>query len=210
MKLLWKVCASVLLASLAAPARSSEEITPEGKRLAELLDSMDVEHHWPAGVHVDWKTGVPDGRPEKGSGRHTHCSAFVASAAKKVGVYILRPPEHPQTLLANAQYEWLEGEGAAKGWRAVRDAEEAQRLANRGVLVVAAYRNRHDDKPGHIAIVRPSTKPLAVVREEGPQICQAGGTNYSSTSLERGFAGHPSAWKKHEVRFFAHDVGGGA
>ena len=195
-----------LLVALAPRAASAAGITPEGRNLAEALDSLDVEHHWPAGVHVSWQTGVPDGKPETGSGKHTHCSAFVASAAKKLGVYILRPPDHPQTLLANAQFEWLAGEGAQRGWRPVTEAEMAQQLANQGWLVVAAYRNHKDDKPGHIAIVRPSEKPAALVREEGPQVIQAGGTNYASTSLETGFSGHPSAWKKHEVRFYAHEV----
>src|SRR5689334_14461426 len=80
-------------------------IAPAAKTLIRRIDSLDVENHWPAGVHVKWETGVPDGRPESGSGKHTHCSAFVAAAARELGIYILRPPEHPQLLLANAQYE---------------------------------------------------------------------------------------------------------
>jgi hypothetical protein len=177
-----------------------------GRRLAALLDSMDVEQHWPAGVHVHWETGVPDGKAEHGDGKHTHCSAFVAALAKRIGIYILRPPEHPQTLLANAQYDWLEQQGATRGWLPVADTVEAQRRANRGELVVAAYRNHHDDKPGHIAIVRPSDKGEHLLRDEGPQITQAGATNYASTSLRRGFAGHPAAWGRHEVRFYAHAI----
>lgn len=94
-----------------------------------------MENHWPAGVHVKWDTGVPDGRPEKLPGKHTHCSA-----------------------------------------------------------------------PGHIAIVRPSDKGDAALREEGPQITQAGGTNYRSIALRVGFAGHPAASSRHEVRFYAHAV----
>jgi hypothetical protein len=194
------------LCAIPAPAVRASEISPEGRRLVQVLDSMDVEHRWPAGVHVTWQTGIPDGKPEHGSGKHTHCSAFVASAAQKLGVYILRPPDHSETLLANAQFAWLADEGAKHGWRSVADAAEAQRLASQGWLVVATYHNHHDDMPGHIAIVRPSDKPLARVREEGPQIIQAGGTNYSSTSLAQGFAGHPAAWKKREVRFYAHAV----
>jgi len=71
---------------------------------------------------------------------------------------------------------------------------------------VATYRNHHDDKPGHIAIVRPSTKPAAQVEREGPQITQAGGTNYFSTSLRQGFVGHPGAWERGEVLYYAHAV----
>lgn len=181
-------------------------ISPAAQRIAQRIDSLDVESHWPAGVHVKWDTGVPDGRPENSPGKHTHCSAFVAAAARSLGVYILRPPEHPQVLLANAQYDWLEQDGARQGWKPLGSPEEAQRYANEGWLVVAAYKNHHDDKPGHIAIVRPSDKRESALREEGPQITQAGGTNYRSVALSVGFAGHPSAWGRHEVRFYAHAV----
>lgn len=192
---------SVAFSSVAA------DISPQAQQLAEMIDRLDVEHHWPAGVHVAWRTGIPDGRVESGYGKHTHCSAFVAAAAEKAGIYVLRPPEHPQLLLANAQYDWLaSGEGAAHGWSELAGPEGAQRKANEGWFVVAAYRNRHDNKPGHIAIVRPSTKNAAALREEGPQVTQAGAINYRSTSLREGFAGHPAAWRHQEVRYFAHGV----
>lgn len=181
-------------------------ITPQARNVIATIDALDVEHRWPAGVHVHWESGEPDGKPESGIGKHTHCSAFVAAAAKQLGVYILRPPEHKQILLANAQYDWLESAGAAQGWRLLRDEVEAQHVANRGELVVATYRNHHDDKPGHIAIVRPSERGDAAVRVEGPQITQAGGINYRDTTLAHGFAGHPAAWGGHEVRFYAHIV----
>ncbi len=187
-------------------AVAATPISPAANRVAQKIDSLDVENHWPAGVHVKWETGVPDGRPESSQGKHTHCSAFVAAAASSLGIYVLRPPEHPQTLLANAQYDWFEQDGASQGWKPVDSAEEAQRYANQGWLVVAAYKNHHDDKPGHIAIVRPSDKSEDALREEGPQITQAGGTNYRSVALKVGFAGHPSAWGRHEVRFYAHEV----
>jgi hypothetical protein len=182
------------------------EINAEAKHVASVVDSLDVEHHWPAGVHVHWETGEPDGKKESGKGKHTHCSAFVAAAAKRLGVYILRPPEHGQVLLANAQYDWLMDEGARKGWRPVPDAFAAQAGANAGMLVVAAYRNHRDNSPGHIAIVRPSTISRAQIQADGPQITQAGGTNYKSISLRTGFAGHPAAWERGEVRYYEHSV----
>jgi len=181
-------------------------ISTDGERLARLLDSMHVEAHWPAGVHVNWETGVPDGRTETTEGMHTHCSAFVAAAAKQLGISILRPPEHGQILLANAQYDWLADSRATHGWQALTDAKSAQGYANRGWLVVATYRNHQDNKPGHIAIVRPSTKSDRAVESEGPQVAQAGSVNYGSTSLAQGFAGHSAAWGQHEVRFYAHVV----
>jgi len=184
-------------------------ISPKAQGLARSIDSLDVENHWPAGVHVHWESGIPDGKPENTPGKHTHCSAFVAAAAKHVGIYILRPPEHKQILLANAQYDWLAAQGATQGWQPLHDAVDAQRRANQGWFVVAAYKNHHDDKPGHIAIVRPSDKDAAAIREEGPQITQAGASNYRSVPLKVGFAGHPAAWNRQEVRFFAHAVEAG-
>src|ERR1700744_5749981 len=79
-------------------------ITAEGDSLAATLDRMNVESLWLSHEHVNWQTGEPDrGGVDEGEGHPTHCSAFAASAAKKLGVYLLRPPEHGQVLLANAQ-----------------------------------------------------------------------------------------------------------
>lgn len=197
---------STALAALvgwAATARSAETLAAQ---LFAMIDGLDVEHKWPAGVHVDWRTGIPDGKPEKSEGKHTHCSAFAAAAAEHAGIYLLRPPEHGQILLANAQYEWLQTEGAAQGWVRLPDVASAQDYANRGYFVLASYRNRSDDKPGHIAIVRPGDKSTALLASEGPDVTQAGGTNYTKTSLKQGFAGHPRAWARQEILYFAHPV----
>jgi hypothetical protein len=206
MKRIWPLLLVLFATSLAVLTVQASGTFEDGHKLAAFLDSLDVENHWPAGVHVNWQTGDPDGKPEKTEGRHTHCSAFVASAAKQLGVYILRPPEHPQVLLANAQYEWLRDKGAEFGWLPVENGYEAQKKANRGFLVVASYMSHNPDKPGHIAIVRPSGKTKEQILSEGPEVIQAGSTNYRSTSLRVGFAGHPAAWEKNEVRYYAHDL----
>jgi hypothetical protein len=196
---------------IAAPARASaDDVAPKGAWLATQLDAMGVETKWIAGAHVEWETGIPDGKPETRPGRHTHCSAFVAAAAKKLGVYILRPPEHGQILLANAQNEWLESEGAAHGWRRIDDALDAQTLANRGELVVASYHNHRDDKPGHIAIVKPMSRTRAEIDADGPMTIQAGVTNSAAIPVRLGFAGHPRAWNDEEVDYYAHDIAGPA
>src|SRR6185312_7088773 len=104
---------------------SAAPVDANGVRLERLLDRTEVETRWPAGVHVSWETGIPDGKAEHGDGKHTHCSAFVAAVAKQLGVYILRPPEHGQILLANAQYDWLSGDGTQQGWTALPDAAAA-------------------------------------------------------------------------------------
>ena len=184
-------------------------MTPQGERLATLLDGTGVDHLWLAGDRVDWETGEPRGAWNDGSA-HTHCSTFVASIAKRMGIYVLRPPDHSAVLLANAQMGWLGSVAAAgAGWRPVPEAAAAQEDANRGDLVLAAFENPDPDKPGHIAIVRPSGIDLATLEEQGPFVTQAGGHNALSTPLARGFRNHPGAWLPGgggSVRFFAHSV----
>src|SRR5580658_4924287 len=145
-------------------------ITSAGDRLAETLDSMQVESLWLAGEHVNWESGEPDrGAGFEGEDNHSHCSAFAAAAASRLGIYLLRPPEHGQQLLANAQSEWMAGEaGRQGGWRSVSDMREAQRLANQGNLVLVVFENPDKQVPGHIAIVRPSEKSARELDEDGP------------------------------------------
>lgn len=181
-------------------------ISADGEKLARALDSMDVEKHWIAGAIVDWRTGEPTGKPITDGRKHTHCSQFAAAACERLGVYLLRPPEHRPTLLANGQYDWLVTKGTENGWSAVADGRAAQELANAGVLVVAVYKNRDPEKSGHTAIVRPSTKSVAEIRAEGPEVIQAGGTNANSCSLKKGFGNHKAAFANNEILFFSHPV----
>ncbi len=168
--------------------------------MLQFLDSLEVEKHWLPGVHVNWKTGDPDDPNKKSS---THCSAFAAAVCDRLGIYLLRPPEHSTTLLANAQYEWLQTDKARdKGWSLVASGIEAQRLANQGLVVLAVCKNPDDKKPGHIAIIRPSTKDMKTILAEGPDITQAGRANANCTSLKNGFKNHKGAFEQDEIRFF--------
>ena len=207
---LFLILAALLLGS--APARAQPccgPITPEGRALAGFLDRTGVDHLWRAGWHVDWRSGAIN-RPEPGGAEaKTHCSAFVAAIAERLGVYILRPPQHRQSLLANAQMRWLEDQGESEGWHPVANLEEAQRLANRGLLVVASYKSPNPHRPGHIAILRPSEKSLAALLRDGPDETQAGAANYLSVPLAEGFRHHRGAWpsgRPNSVRFFAHSL----
>jgi hypothetical protein len=199
-------CVFVVLVVVAGAACPGGSISPQAQAMIQVLDAMGVESKWIAGEHVYWDTGLPTGVPETSPGKHTHCSAFVAAAAKNLGVYILRPPEHGQKLLANAQNDWLADGGAAHGWVKLGDAGAAQAAANRGLLVVASYRNHHDDRPGHIAIVRPGNKTPEQIAAEGPDVIQAGAVNKTSISVKHAFAGHPAAWRDHEIAYYAHEV----
>ncbi len=200
---------AIMIAALAFSGdvhAADDAVTPQAQAVMQILDAMGVESKWIAGQHIYWETGLPTGVPETSPGKHTHCSAFVAAAAKALGVYILRPPEHGQKLLANAQNEWLAEDGVAQGWTRLADADAAQAAANRGQLVVASYHNHHDDRPGHIAIVRPGNKTAEQIAAEGPDVIQAGAINRTSIRLKDAFAGHPAAWRDHEIVYYAHEV----
>jgi hypothetical protein len=181
------------------------EITAAGQQLAAELDGMNVEALWIAHQHVNWETGEPDrGAAYEGPGKHTHCSAFAAAAAKRLGVYLLRPPEHGQQLLANAQAKWLpSGEAASQGWRGIASSEAAQTQANRGNLVLVVFANPDQREPGHVAIIRPSVKSRAALERNGPDIIQAGTHNHTRTVVRVGFSNHPGAWPD-GVRYYMH------
>lgn len=184
-------------------------ISPAGKHLVELLDNMDVEKHWLAHMHVDWKTGHSE-RFEGMNKPHTHCSAFAAAVGLKLGIYMLRPPDHPQDLLASAQGRWFgKREAREEGWRPVATPREAQTLANQGQLVVLVFINPNPEVPGHIAIVRPTVKTDAALAKEGPQTAQAGLHNFSSGTAVFSFGSHKGAWPQ-QVLMFAHPPSGAA
>ncbi len=192
----------------AAPVSAAQQApccgvpTPAGERLTRLLDGTGVDHLWQSGWHVNWRTGETDRPTPGGPEAKTHCSAFVAALAERLGVYVLRPPEHKQELLANAQMRWLRESGADFGWVEVAGPHQAQAFANEGQFVVAAWENPNPHRPGHIAILRPSTKSEAALAAEGPQETQSGTRNYLSTSVSVGFRRH----KADSIRYFAHSV----
>lgn len=181
-------------------------ITPAGQRLAAALDASGVDHLWLAGYRIDWESGQPigPGRPSS-----THCSAYVAAIASRLGIYVLRPPAHAQTSLANAQLGWLNDQGGGAGWRSLPDAAAAQAAANRGELVLEAFANPNPHRPGHIAIVRPSEESAVTLARDGPREAQAGAMNARDTSTADGFAHHPGAWVpggEGGIRYFAHPI----
>ncbi|MCC6364299.1 MAG: hypothetical protein IT165_12300 [Bryobacterales bacterium] len=193
--------------ALSAEASCCGPISEQGRRLLSVLDGMNVESLWLAHEHVNWETGEPDRGPDyTGPGRSTHCSAFAAAAGKRLGVYMLRPPEHGQVLLANAQARWFRSPaGRQSGWRAVEDAHAAQTLANQGELVVVVYESADPHRPGHIAIVRPAHRPARLLEENGPEIIQAGQRNHAKTSTKVGFLAHAGAWPG-GVLYYAHPI----
>jgi len=189
-------------------AQSIDQISPAGQKLVEFLDKIGVDHLWLAGHQVVWETGEPSDKPIAGAGKSTHCSAFAAAVADRLGIYLLRPPEHKQELLANAQYKWLEEDGKAKGWEEVASAIEAQARANEGELVVVVFRSPDPKKPGHIAVVRPTVMTVEELDATGPTVIQAGRDNHVSTTVREGFKHHAGAWDEtgKGVKFYAHGI----
>src|SRR5690349_14250421 len=95
-----RLAVGLLLTAMAAPAANAQPccgpIAPAGTRLARFLDASKVTELWQPGWHVDWQTGESDRSTPGGPEAKTHCSAFVAAMAERLGVYVLRPPQHPQ------------------------------------------------------------------------------------------------------------------
>jgi hypothetical protein len=181
-------------------------ITPKAQRILAVLDASNVENLWLRASSIEWDTGEP--KASKGwDNKETHCSAFAAAMGMRLGVYLLRPPYHPQMMLSSAQGAWLRSPDASNvGWWKVDGPAQAQALANSGRLVVIVYESPEVDKHGHIAIVRPNDKrTLAQIEESGTEITQAGGHNYLRTTEARGFHGHKGAWPN-GVEYFAHDL----
>ena len=192
-------------AATSTPVMALPTPNADAASLERVLDAMQVETHWLPDVGVAWETDEPSGK--RVTDTDTHCSKFAAAAAMNLGAYILRPPEHPTLMLANAQNDRLNEQGAAQGWTRVANGAQAQALANQGYLVVASYKSPDPQKHGHIAVVRPSAQSAAEIQKEGPQIIQAGIDNFNSASLKEGFKHHSGAFKNNAIEFFAHAVG---
>jgi len=195
----------ILLIIFLAPLTSfAYPVTDGGNQLSSFLNNLDVTHKWIAGRHVDWMSGEADNKA--GGVTRSHCSAFAASATAQLAIYILRPPEHSELLLANAQYDWLRSQGSQSGWMFVDNGLRAQQISNQGCLVVVAFHNPDSKKAGHIAIVRPSDKSDADLQKEGPDIIQAGLENYNATSVLQGFSHHIKSAQDNTLIYCVHNT----
>src|SRR5882724_5554999 len=185
------------------------DLKPAVLQLQSFYLSMDVENNWLSGQHVNWETGQPD-MPGSAHGNKTHCSAFAAAICQKEGIYLLRPPEHGQVLLANAQFDWLHTAAAAKaGWRRLGGSDrylQAQTLANDGKIVLCIYKNSDPKVPGHAALVMPRARSMKLLADEGPELIMAGTHNHNYISLRNGFQSHITGWPEQEIQFFVNDL----
>lgn len=135
-------------------------------------------------VQVVAKVG-PETNPalQPGNGL-TWCNRFVALVAAEMGAQL-------GGVLANEQAAWLASkEALAAGWAPATE-QVARQWADVGQLALAAWRNPSGH--GHIAVLVPSL-PAAPGKT---RIAQAGGENFSSGSLSRGFGAY-------RPKFFTH------
>jgi hypothetical protein len=203
-----KIISSLLFVMLAitAIAQQTIQLNNNGIKLRQFYLSQNVENLWLPGHHINWETGEPD-NPNATKNIKTHCSVFVASVCKQKNIYILRPPDHSQSMLANAQFDWLfSADTNNKGWHQIKDSiyEKAQELANKGFVVIAVYKNPNRKKSGHIALVMPMEKSGDDLTMEGPSLIQAGRINCNNISLKKAFKKHISNWTmaSNEILFF--------
>ena len=200
--------AFLLINPFAAIAQTVFTVSDSGAALRKYYQSLDVEHLWLRGHHINWETGIPDSSTTQHNIK-THCSVFVAAALKRKNIYILRPPDHSQTLLANAQYDWLRTRTAERtGWyelsgNSVADVyDSAQIYANEGFVVAAVFQNSDERKSGHIALVMPGEVSSEMLDEEGPLLIMAGHKNSENIYLKEGFEKHISQWPEPDIKFF--------
>jgi hypothetical protein len=130
---------------------------------------------------------------------NTYCNIFVTDVCRAMGFapsHWVDPFGNPgkaskgnQELNANRLINWFYDHGERYGWHPA-DREVALAAAERGHLVVAAWKNPLPTRPGHVAIVLP----------EGT-IAQAGAKNFVGYVISEGFGKLP-------VSFFVQLRGG--
>ena len=170
--------------------------------LLQFLNSLRVDQYWLVGTSVNFLTGAAGGTgPNMTIGTDSHCSAFAASAANLLGIYMLRPPQASDVNLANNQADWFPTN--TNGWFLISSALNAQHMVNTGLLAIASY--KASSGSGHIVMLRPSTRPDSDITTYGPEECQSGDTNYYDTNVMSGFGEHPGAFPNNII-YYGHTM----
>ncbi len=195
---------SFVFIAFSAFAQSMMNIDTSGIKLQQFYKKLNVENLWQKGVHVNWETGEAD-NPDATKNIKTHCSSFAAAACKWLNIYLLHPPEHNPSLLANAQYNWLSTpEAANDGWKKLpnNDYKMIQEKANNGFVVIAVWKNPSPHLSGHIALIMPQNIDVERLSEKTIKIIQAGRINSSNISLAEGFEKHIISWQNSSIVFY--------
>ena len=131
-----------------------------------------------------------------GSKKHTtFCNVFVTDVCLAMGA---TTPTPPYSLSANEYSAWLADpkQGGAKGWKAV-SAADAQKMANGGKPVIAAWKNPKAGASGHVAMVRPGD----VDPVKGPSVASAGEHCFDKAHVGDAFRSGPIS----DVKYYVYD-----
>lgn len=154
--------------------------------LVHVVAQFDVENN------ERYRPGVPG---------PTWCNIFAWDVTRALGCEVPHWIRGKETN-ANELAAWLEGvmatnggklQGPAHGWRSCSRADVRAR-ALQGFPGLVTYVNPNPSRPGHIAVVMPSSIAVG----DDVQIAQAGAKCYSYAPLASGFGTLP-------VRFWTHD-----
>jgi hypothetical protein len=172
-------------------------LSDDGHKLANILNSLDVENFWLQNRFIDWYSGKEINSEEKKicknnnyNSYYTHCSSFVKSVCFRNNIEMYGPPDIETEGLANKQYDWLELHGKKYGWIKINNIKniqydceiQAQKKANLGYLVLMLFKNKNDQNKGHIAVVKPENITESNVKINGCKICNVGICNLSSVN----------------------------
>jgi hypothetical protein len=145
-----------------------------GERLRSFLRATNVQNLWLPYARVDWRTGVRSEATEGPPQPQTHCSAYVAAVAERLGVRMLNADTAPNGAmnLSKSQARAIERSGE---WLRAHGAVDAQERANAGALVLGCFSPAKG--VGHIFVVTPRERVLEDVLAAGVALTQAGFVN---------------------------------
>ena len=183
-------------------------INKNGLKLANFINSLDVENKWKKNQYIDWYSGETINTINKLNSYYSHCSSYVASICKRLNIPIHGPEFNiPTEGLANKQYLWLLENGESYGWYKINKNNQieneinAQLMANNGYLVIVCHYHLINKNKGHIAIVKPSEIDTHDIIKYGCMIAQSGKINSSNMYLINGFRN-----KRNECKYFYHKI----
>jgi len=167
-----------------------------------FLDSFNIDSKWVRGKDCNIYSG--EHQEKKHSIKNiTYCSLFVAHVARKLNIYLPAPPIYKRYFLASTQCRWLLEKGTSYEWKKVSPLQ-AQDNANKKYFTLVCTISPRGDKPGHIAIVRPTLKTSAKLLEEGPEILNVGWHNQQSVSVKKGFKKQKNAFEEGRIYYFSY------
>lgn len=188
-----------------------KNITIGGQSLAVLFNQTNVEFLWKNKNAINWFNGQSIHDLSGELPKLNHSGAYIASVLRKLGIYILQPPQASQTLLENNQHDWLLEIGIIDYnytylGNNLNSRINAQKEANKGNIVIASYKNINEELPGNIAFVIPFLTDTTEITLNGCRVIQASFINYNSVFLKEAFSLFPNAFDNFLIDFFSYSI----